>query len=144
MILVIILMTTFIGAVIATLVCGIHTKAMLYISLGFSVGITGFAAFVGTRIGLDQCLTMDSVWEQTFDSVSVDLRRGYKPDGEIMELLEGIPSRYSDTCRLVVLNTYLYRRTGWWSHFDILRYARPVIIRTMPVLYTNRGSSCQR
>jgi len=146
MILAIIFMAIFLAVVITMLLWGFKPDAIVLTAFFSAVLITGAVGVAGTRIGMHNRYPMDVIVTHPFDSVSADLSVGYGSDGNAMSIPAGARGLCSDTCRLVILSKCLFWRRGWWSGIDLnqISQSHPERVEVRTLLYTNRGSPCQR
>jgi hypothetical protein len=129
----------FLASFSITLVCGLKFGKVLWGSFMFAIAFTAMCAMMGTTLGDSNTIETncpDLTYE--FDSVSADMKIGYKKDGGRMQLPSSPDIVQSNSCMLVVTGRCLFRKRGWWSRFDVLSGRPPHRIGTNSTLYVKR------
>jgi hypothetical protein len=105
------------------LVAGTPFKKTLWGSLSMSVAFTGMAVMIGITFGDMNTIEIDcQVSSYDFDSVSVDLSKGYLDDGSVMMLPHDAEVIHGHPYRMMVTGKCLCRKNGWWSPFDVMKH----------------------
>lgn len=126
----------FIVFVVIGLVVGLGTKKILAGSFGLTFVAVLSVMMMATTVGDSNVLETDCVvFSYSLDSVSSDLKVGYLPDGTTMSLPLPGEVNLSDSCMLVIVGKCLYRKTGWWTPFDMARSGKVIRKGMSSVLY---------